>query len=165
MLLSSYLVCFNLVVLKSVSWFWGPDVYLWRDYSRQHRLLKTGPKLFCALVPFKDADEVIDMSISYTFLDGFGTLQWTFIIHNNTASAASPPSPPGHTADAWDWGQVDEDSISSPAAWRLLFAQPFADRYNSFCSWSRLAKSYVVSQQNQSAHAQQLFSDGCSVFS
>lgn len=141
MRLSSYLVCFDLTVLKSVSWFWGPDVYLWRDCSRQHRLLETGPKLFCALVPFKDADEVIDMSINCTSLDGFGTLQWAFIIYNNIASAASPP---GHTADAQDWGQVDEDSISSPAAWRLLFAWPFADRYNLFCSWSKLAKSCIV---------------------
>lgn len=50
-------------------------MYLWRDCSRQHCLLKTGPKQFCALVPFKDADEVIDMSINCASLQGFGALQ------------------------------------------------------------------------------------------
>lgn len=82
------------------------------------------------------------MSINYTSLEGFGTLQRVFVIHTSLCAV----SPPGHTADAQDWGQGDEDSISSPAACRLLFAWPFADRYNSFCSCSELAKSYIVSQ-------------------
>lgn len=145
----------------SVSWFWGPGVYLWRDCSRQHCLLKTGPERFCALVPFKNPDNVIDVSIIYTSLEGFGTLQRVFAIHTSLCAV----SPPGRTADAQDWRRGDEDSVSSPAARRLLFVWPFADRYNSFCWCSELAKSCTVSQQCWLTNAQQLISDGCSASS
>ena len=102
-------------------------MYLWSDCSRQHCLSKTGPKQFCALVPFKGAAEVIDMSINYTSLEGFGTLQRAFVIYTSLCAVLAP----GHTADARDQGRGDEDSISSPGASRLLFAWPSADRYNS----------------------------------
>lgn len=49
------------------------------------------------------------MSIIYTSLEGFGTLQRVFAIHTSLC----PVSPPGRTADAQDWRRGDEDSVSS----------------------------------------------------
>lgn len=46
------------------------------------------------------------MSINYTSLEGFGTLQQVVVIH----TALCALSPPGRTADARDCGRGDEDS-------------------------------------------------------
>lgn len=72
---------------------------MWRDCSRQQCLLKTGPKQFCALVPFKDADEVIDMSINVLPRKVFVVCN-EVIIHTSLCAV----SPPGCTDDAGDWG-------------------------------------------------------------
>lgn len=137
-------------------------MYLWSNCSRQHCLLKTGPKQFCALVPFKGAAEVIDMSINYTSLEDFGTLQRAFVIYTSLCAVLAP----GHTADARDWGRGDEDSISSQScSLKAFICVALCRQVQLICSCSELANSYLISQQDQLTHAQQLISNGCSVFS